>query len=396
MAGEPGPRRLAAVAVLLAVVVGVGAYVIAQPVDSNTETESLLPDGENISERVQSIEGVSATVENVVVRGNETNRTVRRIKSRPGTDVYRIRMVSGDGPDLVVSNGSVRWRYDRAENTVTVTRLSGTSPRRFGQGLYIQQLFARLNRTETTPREDETTPGVSPLPVVPAGDGSDGSNVSYEVRYLGTRTIDGREAYGLEVAPEENRTEATFRQRVWVDTEQYFPLKYHVRTERDGERYNLTTTYTNVTFNPGFAPGTFEFEPPANATVERDGRAQFGTYPSRAALQENTSVSVPDPAVPDGFEFLLGRAGVVNGTRAVLLQYTNETAMLRVAKANRSLVDDVGTAESVQVGGRNGTLRRRGPVRTLTVRCGDWYYIVSSNGASRDTILRVAESVVCE
>jgi outer membrane lipoprotein-sorting protein len=394
MASEPGPRRLAAVAVLLAALLGVGAYVAAQPADSDTATQSLLPEGENISERIQSIEGVSATVETVVVHGNETNRTVRRIKSRPGTSIYRARTVAGEGPDLVVSNGSVRWAYDRAENTVTVTDLSGASARRFGQGVYIQQLFVRLNRTETTPNGDETTPGVSPLPVVPTADGTDG-NVTYEVRYLGTRSIDGREAYGLELAPAGNGT-VDFRQRLWVDTEWYFPLRYHVEAERDGEPYNLTTTYTNVTINPGFEPGTFEFEPPSDATVEHEEGPRFPSYPSRATLQENASVSVPDPTVPADFRFLLGRAGIVNGTRAVLLQYTNETVTLRVLKANRSLVDDGGTRESVQVGGRNGTLRRRGPVRTVVVRCDGWYYVASSDGTSRETLLRVSESIVCE
>jgi hypothetical protein len=190
---------------------------------------------------------------------------------------------------------------------------------------------------------------------------------------------------------------------MWIDADRYFPLKQRTAfTTADGDRVTFTTTYTNVSFDPDFGPGTFEFEPPANATVTDTGIDGPETYDSRAALAANTTDPVPDPTVPPDFSLDTARRFESGNVSSVGLVYTNETAQFAVSRvafdgpapgnltaANRS------RATAITVDGRNGSYSRMGPYAAVVVHCGESRLSVSGTAVSKALLTTVAASVDC-
>jgi outer membrane lipoprotein-sorting protein len=406
------PLRAAVIAVLVAVA-ATGAYVMA--VEETAEqpgNRSML--GANASERVAAIDGLNATVETVIVRENRTNRTVRNVSLRPGTRKRRSVLLTGppDEPDLVVSNGSVTWRYDAETNNVTRLDVANASESVNRRGEYVEQLFARLNRTSFTPDTGgESDRDVSALPVVPySGTPADvnATNASqFDVVYNGTATVDGRETHVLTVSPDTTDSfggRDNYTRRVWIDTERYYPLKTHLEYVYAGDRVEVTETYTNVSYDPNLTAETFRFDPPSDANLtERTGPTIY-RYGSITQLRSQSSMTVPKPTLPAAFS--LETATFVDGDipggstdksyRRLALRYVNETSRLTVLKYNRSDFDRGGGGERVQIGPIQGTYREFGPVRTVSWSCYGRYYIVSGQAVSKSLLLRTAESVRCE
>ena len=169
-----------------------------------TSQQSVEPVGTNASERVAAIDGVEATVTTTIVRGNSTNRTVRRVKIRPSDGKVRSESAgaSAAGPELVVSNGSTTWRYDSDRGTV---RRTDTPTRQTVEGDSIEQLFRQAQADETG--ESTTDWSVSPLPAVPPGRETPSQppasvtdpNGTYNVSYEGTGTVDDRRVHILQI-----------------------------------------------------------------------------------------------------------------------------------------------------------------------------------------------------
>lgn len=76
MSSERSLRAIVVVALLAVAVTAIG-LVAFWP--SEAQQENGPPIGHNASERLASLDGVSATVETVVHYGNQTNRTVPRV-----------------------------------------------------------------------------------------------------------------------------------------------------------------------------------------------------------------------------------------------------------------------------------------------------------------------------
>lgn len=361
---------------------------------SSTDSARL---GTNASERYAALDGLDATETTVVEHGDERRRTVARVSLRPGTGKQRT--VITDSPsrryDRRVSNGSVLWLYDRDGNAATVLPLSPDADVT-SRGARIERLFTRLNVTdpgETT--AVPVTPGVDPLPVVPhsrAGPPVSGSvtgSASHGVSYNGTASVGGRETYVLHLT---SADPSGYEQTLWVDTEQFFPLKHRTAWTDDGERVTVTTTYTNVTFDPGLSSETFRFDPPRNATVERPSTPEVTAYESVAALRAATNISIPDPDVPATFE--LAYASQTTGkARGVGLQYVNATSTLSVAKYNLTYPVRGGD-KRVTVAGREAMLSL-GPTVSISWNCPAYRYTVRGSGVSRERALAVADSVAC-
>ena len=361
--------------------------------------------GANASDRYAAVDGINATRTTVVRDGNETVRSVHHVSLRPTESWFRERLVIGDDPynNLTVSNGSVMWWRNRHTGNVTRLNLSSTDlPEERTQGDRIEELFAELNVTESTTSTVATaTPGINPLPSVPqsGGGGQTGEtsdtirSAAFGVSYNGTETVDGRTVYVLHVLPSNESLVAQYEQTLWVDTEYFFPLRRHTEWIADGERRSRTVTYENVTFNPGLDDAVFEYDPPANAAVDRKDQPRIDTYTSTAALRAETNVSVPEPTLPPTFTLEYATETDSRGIQNIALRYANTTARITVTKSTRGGSSEGDWQETVA--GQSADVHV-GSTNYVTWSCDGYYYKVFSDGIEPGTLVDVAYSVGCE
>ncbi len=169
----------------------------------------------------------------------------------------------------------------------------------------------------------------------------------YRLSYGGTATVDGRDAHVVETKPPVEDIgpaidlvvgDTTFvvplrattdseamdvTRTVWIDAEYRYPIKEQNTLTVDGEiRHELTVTYEDLVIDEGLPAGTFTYDPPADATVETDGREPAGVFDSPSAAEEILHYELPEPDVPDAYVLdritVVERAENVGGTTATL------------------------------------------------------------------------------
>ena len=382
--------------------------------------------GTDASDRLDSLHSISARSTtritgfdfNGTTLRNGTYRTVQRVRYRLDTGERRTEVISSTdsnasvGADLIVSNGTVTWVYDREANNVTVLRgdTTGTMERR---GERIERLFAQLNRTRATPNDEPVSvpsPGLSPT----AGLGTSGQmGVSppttersrYGVSFRGVETVDGRPAYVLEIAAVETDGNASanlrnYSRTMWLDAEYFFPLKQRSQFDSGNDTITSVMTYSNVSVNPGFKDELFRFEPPANATVSEPEIPLGQNYEQRSAIEANATVPVPDPSVPRDFQLSRGRTSSTEFAESVSLVYTNETSQLRVTvyEFNESFGGNGSyntTGETVELDNRTGTYTQSGVYQSVSWSCNGLEYSVSGQPVSKSLLVEIARSIEC-
>jgi outer membrane lipoprotein-sorting protein len=391
------PLRTALLVVVAVVAVAAGGAVLLAGETPRPSTETI----DNASERYESLDGFAATVETTTRIGNETTHSTRRVTARPGTGAYRsVAIGNASGSDVTVSNGTVVWLYDR--DNETARRLSvdvdANNTAVMGGEQVERLLRAALNGG------NESAGGVSTLPMVstaagPTPSGSldtNGSSFGVNVSYLGTEEIDGRETYVLELTGTdiEEGTLDDYSGRVWVDTEWFVALRQRTNFTVDGERYAVERRYRNVSFDPDLRDVSFEFDPPEDANVTVETGPSVTQYDSRAPLERNATLSVPDPDVPADFRFDRGTQ-TVGEARSVTLQYTNGTTSVSVTLRNttRNATGTEGTA--VQIGDATGRLDTFGASTLVTWECDGRAYTVIGSNLANETVVDVARSVGC-
>ncbi len=392
------PLRTALLVVVAVVAVAAGGAVLLADETPRPDSELV----ENATERYGSLDGFAATVETRTRIGNETRRSTRRVTVRPGTGAYRsITLGNTSGYDVTVSNGTAVWLYDR--DNETARRLSvdvdANNTAVFGGRPVERLLRAALDE------DNESATGVSALPMVSSAAGStpsgtlpgNGSSPGINVSYVGTEEVDGRETYVLELSGTDIEEEGTlddYSGRVWVDTEWFVALRQRTNFTVDGERYAVTNRYRNVSFDPDLRDVSFEFDPPEDANVTVETGPSVTQYDSRAPLERNATLSVPDPDVPEDFRFDRGTQ-TVGEARSVTLQYTNGTSSVSVTLRNttRNTTDTEGTA--VQIGDATGRLDAFGASTLVTWECDGRAYTVIGSNLANETAVDVARSVDC-
>lgn len=403
-AGRRDSLRLVFPVVLVAVA-GIGLVISFGVIGSGGDTTAGPTLDENASARLASLDGIVATRETVVDRADGTTRTVERVSHRPRTGATRALVRSSPGAvDVRVSNGSVLWLYDRESATVTRIALDGRSDRGSSVSDRIERLVAQVNRSDGA-REAGTSSRVSPLPVVPAADGRTGDvdgpvgsdQGTYAVSFDGTETVGERRTYVVELRRTGAGGEpvANYTQTLWLDTEWYYPLQRQTAWRQGGNRTLITTTYTNVTFNPGLSGSTFDFEPPPNTTIETPDAAEQRRYGSVDALRAVANMSVPRPAVPESFA-LADATRTTGRVDSLGLRYVNATGVVSVAKLD-TVVEPTTEGERVTVAGRAATYRDLGPEQTVVWSCEGSQYKISGRGLPnpKASLLDVAASVGC-
>ena len=349
----------------------------------------------NVTERYRGIDTLTGT-QTVEIRANDTvrSRTVADVALVPESERKRVnfRDAANRRYDRQISNGSTLWLHDTDRDAVTAINLTGppTQPRTAER---LQLLVAAAGLTDGDGRPQSI--GVSPLPVVPrhAGVAPDAdANRSYAVEFVETDTVGGREAYVIEIAPETNRSEAGYHQRLWLDAERFYPLRKQTAWTADGTRRSVTTTYTNVTFDAAVSADAFRPEIDANTTVERADTPSMEWFRSRADLEARSSISVPEPTVPPAYELVYATrtTGRIDG---VGLRYAAGGRELTMAKFNYTLDID-GDERDATVGGRPATIDY-GPTTSLSWNCDGYGYTVRGTGVETDRLVEVGRSVGC-
>jgi outer membrane lipoprotein-sorting protein len=360
------------------------------------------PSGEAAEARAERLEGVQVTLNTTQRRDGTVSWAVQRISARPGTGQFR-NEVQSTGPDraeaafppgsLVVSNGSVRYIYPAGRDRVFRSEVDRRARDRSAE---LRRLFAALE--DGTPDSiRRPTPGVSPLPVVPAGGGSapDDDSVRWResnvtVQYEGTATVAGRSTYVVDLRSTGDASPLV-ESTLWLDTEYLYPIKRHRVVERDGERSEFASVARNLTFDPEFAAGAFEFDP---GDIGTDPTVvESGSYDSRAAVTADADVEVPvpDPDLPSGFRFERGHYSE-GDRRHLSLTYTDGSdgsVRVSVVDGSANLTD----GRRVSLDGRPAVFSRFRDRRYLSWNDGAWQYSVSGT-VGNATLRGVAESVV--
>lgn len=348
----------------------------------------------NITERYGAIEYLNATRTTAIKRDRgETSRAVYDMTLAPATGERRLRLAGGGSKryDLRISNGSVLWLHDTER--MMVTRIPLADPPADGElGGRVQRLLVRAGLTveDSGPK----APSVEPLPVVPdspGGETAPAPAANYEVAYAGTETIDSRETYVLNITARSNSS-ATYRQTLWIDTEWLYPLQQQTVWSDNGVRTQLTTTYTDVQFNPSVPDGTFRPDISQNTTVESVQTPDTETYSGLSALQSDTDIAVPSPDIPVSYE-LIYATHTTGKIRGVSLRYVNRTSSLTISKYNFTYLNE-DSSENITVDGRPTTLSV-GPTTSLSWNCDTYRYTVRGSGVTTDRLVVVARSVSC-
>lgn len=357
------------------------------------------PPTADVVERHDAIRSVEATQVSTLTSGNNTTHSRTRIR----LDLVGVRRQSSlqlapssQAGDRVVVNESVMVVYDASENTVTriprIDRLTNQS-----RASYLGRIVeaARDDGEVVKPAGD-----VSPLPVVPATSAEPsvpaGAIEGYRVEYIGTETVAGRTAHGFRMTAV-SEAALDLNQTLWLDAEFYYPLRTDQTFSVGNTTMRVTSHLRNVTFNGDLPDEAFEFDPPANATVNTTDLPEMETYDSVSALEENTAASVPNPSIPDGYHFEQARSTSGNVSR-VSLRYASGDGTLSVSKmasvSNATGPSTVG--ENVTVAGHDGSYVTFGASSVVTWTCGGHSYSVVATVLEREQLLDVAASVACE
>jgi len=220
-----------------------------------------------------------------------------------------------------------------------------------------------------------------------------------DIIYNGTETVNGQETYKATLVPTNESDNFVDSMTLWVETDRMVPVKMAVESSAMA---NLTTTvsFSDVELNPEFEEGTFEFEPPADATYE-DNVVETDTqdYEDRDELASAVDLEVPPSELPEGFSFQ--DATVFQSEdgepRSVMVDYSDSEREVTVSlsKAQNGMQASTEGDEQVTVDGHDATYRQVGDSTGNVVwSCTGTEYIVFGT-LEKSTLLSVADGIGC-
>lgn len=390
---------------------------LAPGTSTTTADGASVPTGADAASTYGDLGNVTGDLRVRVAYGTETSTASFRFTADVGTRKIRQRVTApaNRSGNLFASNANAYWRYNASRDVAAkYPHGESTFSSTFGTGRqgYGDFLAAALDAAASDEREtvsDLPQVGVGPAPTVPGGDDGDAwrtpavrptANVSeYVVEYRGTESIAGRDTYVLRVEPADpdavdvENLSITYR----VDRETYFPVQVEREARVSGESWRQVLTFSNLEFDAAVPASTYEFDPGPDTDV-LDYASGVVRFETREALAANASVPVPEPTVPDGFEFTQG-AGIELRTSGAQVVYSNDSTVLI---AGRYVDDGIITdrerdvAEDLTVNGHRARYVDLGRTQAVYVYCGE--YVVS--GASvgevpRETVVELAASLTC-
>ena len=349
---RPTPRLTIGLLLVALLTVTAGC---AAALGDDPDPERIADEMEDRHEQIEDIQGERVLT---VETPNSTQRTVMAVAERPPEqsrqEVLETNSEWQSDGDVTVNDGETMFMYDASENTVTEYNVS-----------YDAESTAFANEELIANALNE-------------------SDVSYE----GSDTVADRDVHVIELTDTDTNRTTT----VWVDKEFWYPLKYETAMERGDQQLSTTMVFEEVAFNEGLDDGTFEFEPPADATVEQYEPPETRTVDSLAAVDDETPYDVSAPELPDRFEFHEGRLTDAGDSRSAYLSYTAADERVGFSVTNNTARELSG--ETVEIGDTEGVISEYGDMRSVTWDCDAVRYSLSGE-LDRETLVDSAASVSC-
>lgn len=322
------------------------------------------PDPEQIAEeldtrhdQIDDIQGIQVVT---VETADGTERTVTEILERPPTESKQEVIETdsewqSEGDVMVMSDGQVT-SYDAAENTITEFEFDlGEDPE--AMALATEEI---VNQT----LQDS------------------------EIEYEGTDTVADRSVYVLELTDTETDQTTTLS----VDQEYWYPLETEMHMEFGDTQQTITMTYEEIAFNEGLADDAFEFEPPADATVEEFEMPESQTFESVSEADAATPYEVVEPELPDAFD-----AGEVRLTDSgdfsmVSVEYTADDESVSYSVSDNT--DHEPAGDSIEIGSTEGTVTEFGDTVSVSFDCDGVRYTLGGE-VDRETLVDGAAAIGC-
>lgn len=351
---------------------GIVVLVAAAPVSGYASTGSGpfhaqsndTPSDETIEDHALSnnttVDSVTGTV---VIESNlgETNRTMTADIWQEPPD--KVRYEYTDGPtegNVMVSNGSTFWMYNESENTARRLQLS-----QFRSGSLENLRMAFQNLSD-----------------------------QFTADYKGEATVSGRETYAVSVQPGDGPLGDTItNQTVWLDQENWFPVKQETTVSIGNDTSTTTATYSNLSYNESIPDDKFTFEPPEDAKVIDTELPDSTSYSSIEDAESAVNFSVNEPNALDG--------SVTNVTVTKATNQTSVSVMYQDGSSSyifsQSTADTPMNGEEVSIDGlKNGSASYQsiGDQGVLQWSDGEFSYSVSDD-LSKSSLIDVAASMYC-
>jgi outer membrane lipoprotein-sorting protein len=377
-------RRLLLTAVVIAAVSLAGCTAF-------TGESNSFPNGTTAGEQYRSLEGYSATA---TIEQSDSPGARLRLWVDPDDARSRTELVAPPSRtgNIAVANATTVVQYNATENEFV--RISASGRERFERG--VQQIADAVDaaRADGETTTDAPPVGGAPLPVVPAGEEQSPDDSRFTVTYEGTEQLLGRTAHVINYTATGDRSRGVLRQTVWLDTEYFVTLKSIQVSRFDGNRSTYRFELTNATFGIDFPAERFRFDPPEGATLDANDSYDLRSYESLRELANATTLTVPEPDVPDRYR--LTTADRIDGRTfdAVQLRYRAGASSLVVTKTTEQSYIDTENGDPVAVAGQDARYRSTGVQSLLVWQCGDVVYTVVGD-LQRATVVEVAQSVAC-
>lgn len=321
------------------------------------DPETIADELEDRNKNIEDIQGERVTT---IETGNSTNRIVAEVVERPPSE-SRQEIIESNSEwqsegSVIVNTGEKVISYNAERNTVTEFEVDFD-------------------------RDSEATAFASQEMIAKALNDS-------EISYDGTDTVADRDVHVIELTDDETDGTTT----LWVDQEFWYPLKYETTMGQGDQQFTTTMTYKEVTFNEGVDDSAFEFEPPANATVEDFETPETQTLESAADIDAATPYEFVEPDLPERFSFTEGTITEAGDSVTAFVSYEASDETVRFSLTDNTDRDPTG--ESVEIGDTEGTISEFSGQTTVTWDCDGVRYSLSGE-LDRETLIDSAASVSC-
>lgn len=367
-AGDRGLTGNTAVLVLAFAVVGatvVAGVTLAAPNQPSGET--ILDDAESKYESADSVVG-----EMTVTVANDTDSETRTISYAVTDDnESKVTVETDNGTVVVGTNGTVGWVHSERTGLTRVFDLAELRNATENESAWNQSALAeRYNDSANASHWNASDH---------SNWGANWTDENTTAERVGTETIDGTEAYVVEVEPEDDRAEGTLT--VWVATENSVILKQTFETE------NATTTarYTETNFNVSVADSTFD--PPSVGSVTPGTAVE-----SFDTLQDATDIDLPK-LTAESYEFERGSTVVYGDSVVVVQQYTGPQNVSLVSTTAEELPGQAENATETTVAGVTVNVTETDRGVAVWWSDGDVRHGVIAD-AERDVVLELVEEVL--
>jgi outer membrane lipoprotein-sorting protein len=337
------------------------AVIIVILISGCTENISAGQIAQKMKEKQDDIKDFSATMVTMSLFDGKNETTKVNIKNKmPGKSRMEYLEPAEMAGQIVVSDGITIWTYDAKKKEATGMRIPEINkPSERDYTRFIKEL---LNQTD--------------------------------ISYQGIDKFEGRSVYRIKASPKNDSIWMGMHIDMWVDSENWMPLKINVIDKNDKLMSSLE--YRDIKFNTGILDSEFEFKLPEGAKfVTKD----ISPAPKIKTLEEarkkvNYAILAPS-YLPEGYTLV--DVDINNDMReTVFLFYLNGSrAIMLVEKRwdDKHPAVERGKVEKASINGIEGKLMSQEDSNEFVWKVGDRELSLSTSALSKEELLKIAESI---